>query len=142
MARKINEIVDSTLHKQSEPHSTSNTEGTDFQKRMIQELFMVMRATWGNKYTSQFKELDDVKLAMRVWLRAFRRNDKDMLHQALANLALQLEWPPTIEQMTAEVKRLEAERTVFQRALPKPASPATAAVREKELQRMKKIVHG
>ena len=102
-----------------------------------------MKATWGNKYTSQFTAPEDVQLAMRVWLRTFPYTDRELLHLALEKLSMKLEWPPTIEQMMTEVRAIQTERTLMQRALPAPMIvKQTREVARQSLNKMKAILRG
>jgi hypothetical protein len=100
-----------------------------------------MKATWGNKYTSQFTSPEDVKVAMRVWLLQFAGTNRDILHSAMTRLGAQLEWPPTVQQMKAEIKTLQREQAPIPTALPAPARSRSRRAAE-ELQRMKKVLGG
>ena len=139
-AKSIKDLVHSTLQPQSEPAST-RPEGSQEAQQTIKELFLLMKATWGNKYTSQFKSPEDVKLSMRVWLRSFHSTDKNILHHALERLGRQLEWPPTVEQMLKEVRVVHQERTVFLRSLPAPAKKRTKEIGLRTLSQIRSRLH-
>lgn len=109
-------------------------------KQTIKELFLLMKATWGNKYTSNFKSPEDVRLAMRVWLQVFHNKDKCILRQALEQLALRLEWPPTIHEMSDQIKTIEKDQMALTNSYPRlPPSRRTDTGR-RELNKLKKIL--
>lgn len=137
--KHISDLTSSTSHQQSDTASTNPF--NDKAKRTIQELFVVMKASWGNKYTSQFTTPEDVRLAMRLWLQEFHSNDRDILHQALAVLSKKLEWPPSIKEMNDQVRLIEKERAnLAALKLPAPKRPKHTKVSLTELEKIRKIV--
>ena len=108
--KHISELT-STSQKQSVPASIEPVSLES--KRIIQELFVVMKSIWGNKYTSQFKSKDDVRMAMRIWHHTFNKEESSVLHEALVRLSIKLDWPPTIKEMKAETKTVKRERQVI-----------------------------
>ena len=130
----LNALISRT---QSEPVSTEQY--TDEQKQVIKELFMLMRATWTHKYVSQYTSTDEVRLAMRVWLKAFGHIERELLFTSIERLGQTLTWPPTMEQMAAAVRTLKAERATHPTALPRPAM-GKSPVAQRELAKMRRIV--
>ena len=134
----ISELTNSISPQPSRPAST--TTYSEQSKQNIKELFVLMKATWGNKYTSQFTTPEDVRVAMRVWLQAFHDIESRILRRCIERLAFRLEWPPSIEQMAAEIRLIRVERAPIERALPRLAMKGRQPQAAIELGKMRALL--
>jgi len=109
---------------------------------MIQEIFLLMKANYGHKWTSNLSSPEEIKIAARLWLFHFHTYSRDNLHTALSHCFLRYDWPPSVKEFRTELRlaqRLEETQTLLQ--LPPPTNeqwPSKQA--QKHLEQLKQLV--
>ena len=115
---------------------------TDEAKQNIKEIFMLMKANYGHKWTSNLKEDGELKIAARLWLYHFHWYSKDILHEALSFCFLRYDWPPTVKEFREQVRLVQVqEKTRQLLALPAPPrEPGLSTIAQEHLEKLKALV--
>lgn len=137
--KHISELTHPHTQTQS---ATPSINYSDESKENIKELFMLMKANYGHKWTSNMKEEGELKITARLWLFHFHTHSKETLHTALSYCFLRYDWPPTVKEFREQIRLVRVEHQVRSRlSLPAPQpEPGLSAIAEAHLQKLKKIV--
>lgn len=116
--KQIKDLISSTY---SEPSETPSNEYNEQDKRNIQEIFLLIKANYGNKFTSRFTTPEEVKILSRIWLASLAGTHRDHLQKALLYCFQICEWPPELSQFLDHLKKVQSDSEVTKlMRLPRP----------------------
>ena len=137
--KHISELTKPATQTPSEPPLINYS---DEAKEIIKELFMLMKANYGHKWTSNLKEPGELKIAARLWLFHFHSQSREQLHKALSYCFLKYDWPPTVKEFYGELRLVRQEAGVHELLrLPSPrVEPGLSRIAEEHLEKLKALV--